>query len=202
MPIFRRSRASPAPLLNVHLNARLQPMHRLQFEDPLEDLLARSFPSTRITGGGTLMSVDRRILSCDIELTLGDPAHDVMVGVARLLAAAGAPVGSFARFGTGDPLAFGDQEGLIVRLTPALQPEFLDNDVPLSAEFEGLMQRISTALGDAGIVRSWHMRDDDSEIFVYGPSASALRAVITHLDEDLLAHAEFEPFALRGAPQP
>ena len=47
-----------AAILEVRINARLQPVHRGdRYEDPLAFLLERSFPGSAVTGGGTLVSL-------------------------------------------------------------------------------------------------------------------------------------------------
>jgi hypothetical protein len=195
MSLFRR-RASPArAVIVLHLNARLQPMHRGALEDGLQKSLTATFPSSNVVGGGTLLSPEHRILSCDIELGLGDPAVAVGQHSAAFLERAGAPVGSWWKFGDGEPVPFGQLEAVALRITPALQPEFLDNGVPSSTELEGLIGRLTEVLGNAGSVVSWDMCDSDTEIFVHGASALVIRSKVQSLGDTLRQTVEFEEFA-------
>ena len=77
-----------AAILEVRINARLQPVHRGdRYEDPLAFLLERSFPGSAVTGGGTLVSGDGEPLSCAIEATVvGDRTYLGRTRVDRLQA--------------------------------------------------------------------------------------------------------------------
>lgn len=71
MGLFSRRKADvTAPVVAlVHLNSRLQPMHRGSvFEDPLDELLEKHAPGSGIVGGGTALSPEGGPLSCDSEV--------------------------------------------------------------------------------------------------------------------------------------
>ena len=99
----RRSTPVAAAVAAIHLNARLQPMHRGDvFEDPRDELLAEHAPGSRVVGGGTEFTPQTGPLSCDTEVELtGDPEQTLRL-VMDILEHLGAPVGSWAQICRGD----------------------------------------------------------------------------------------------------
>lgn len=67
--------------LTLNLNSRLQPMHRHDLEDALQEILEKG-KLGEVTGGGTLQRQTGEIVSCDIEIHLNDDKQD---GVNRLV---------------------------------------------------------------------------------------------------------------------
>ena len=61
--------------LTLNLNSRLQPMHRHDLEDALQEILEKG-KLGEVTGGGTLQSPHGEIVSCDIEIHLNDDKQD------------------------------------------------------------------------------------------------------------------------------
>ena len=55
--------------LTLNLNSRLQPMHRHDLEDALQEILEKG-KLGEVTGGGTLQRQTGEIVSCDIEIHL------------------------------------------------------------------------------------------------------------------------------------
>jgi hypothetical protein len=198
MSIFsRKPKAHQAVFLVLHLNARLQPMHRGALEDLLDAELARGQFSSRVGGGGTLTTAEGQLLSCDIELELMDPIQDIVPIATNLLERAGAPIGSWAGLTEEKSEPFGKMEAVSLRITPALTAEFLDNEVPLSTELSDLMLGINELLRADGFVASWHMRDEATEIFVHGPSARIIEQKIRAAENLGLREFQFEQYATR-----
>ena len=83
------------------MNAILQPMHRFDIEDELNDILAEK-EIAEVTGGGTFQDDDGRITGCDLELELSDRSARTFRAVASTIKKYGVPNGS--------TLAFGDKQ--------------------------------------------------------------------------------------------
>lgn len=85
--------------LTIHLNAKLQPMHRHDLEDAISEALEALGVKADITGGGTAREKNGEIASCDIELQLADDtmngdATDSVSQIRGMMEAMLAPVGS------------------------------------------------------------------------------------------------------------
>ena len=61
--------------LTLNLNSRLQPMHRHDLEDALQEILEKG-KLGEVTGGGTLQRQTGEIVSCDIEIHLNGGAYE------------------------------------------------------------------------------------------------------------------------------
>ena len=62
--------------LVLHLNSRLQPMHRFEIEDALTEIFESNNNVGKITGGGTAMFPSGEIESCDIEIEFSNMSED------------------------------------------------------------------------------------------------------------------------------
>jgi len=80
--------------------------------DPLDQALERDDRGSSVVGGGTLVGDDHEVVSCDIEVSLANDARKGMRIVIDALERLGAPAGSTARLDGGDPVAFGDLQGV------------------------------------------------------------------------------------------
>ena len=168
------------PHVDVHLNARLQPMHRGErYEEPLEPVLARLAPGSEVVGGGTLTSEEGEPLSCDIELHLTDDGMAHATELIRALESLGAPRGSTWSVGDGTPVPFGTSEGVAVYLNGTDLPDevYRDNDV------NDLISQLLDRVGDEGDLHSWWEGPHESALYLYGRSA----AVIKDRGADVLA---------------
>jgi hypothetical protein len=167
-----------AALLEVRLNARLQPVHRGdRYEDPLAFLLERSFPGSGVIGGGTLVSGDGEPLSCAIEAhVVGD--HDVVArAVIDLLEAQGAPRGSSLAIDHGDAQFFGTTDGLALYLDGVGLPAevYANNDV------NELLDRLHIALAETGSLQSFWEGPTETALYLYGPSVAAMGEALAEL---------------------
>ena len=80
--------------LTLNLNSRLQPMHRHDLEDALQEILEKG-KLGEVTGGGTLQSPQTgEIVSCDIEIHLNDDKQDSVNRLVELMNIIGIPKGS------------------------------------------------------------------------------------------------------------
>ena len=175
MGLFSRFRKLRGYALTVQLNARLQPMHRgARFEDPLAVALERV--GGAVTGGGSALDDLSRILSCTIDVVIGEDYPDESLDtLIRSLESLSAPRGS--RIELGDEVReFGVIEGIAIRMPP-LEVDYENDDyIPCSHELDTVMASVTTALADAGEIWSWRLNGSDAEIYVYGASRETIRA--------------------------
>ena len=81
--------------LTIHLNAKLQPMHRHDLEDAISEALEALGVKAEITGGGTAQEQNGEISSCDMELEVDtDNIDNSITKIIGIMEAMLAPVGS------------------------------------------------------------------------------------------------------------
>ncbi len=168
----------PGALLEVRINARVQPVHRGdRYEDPLAFLLERSFPGSAVTGGGTLVSGDGEPLTCAIEADVVGDHGEIADAVITLLEAQGAPRGSSLAVERGDARFFGSTEGLALYLdgTGLAPAVYAENDVNI------LLDHLHIALAEVGSLQSFWEGPTDTALYLYGPSADAMREALADL---------------------
>lgn len=181
MSLFSRRKTAPEkPVVAlVHLNARLQPKHRGSvFEDPLEELLAKHAPGSKVVGGGTEFSPETGPLSCDTEVELtGDPEQTLRV-VIDILEHLGAPVGSWAQIDDGeqvsDQLSFGVTHGLAL----SLDGTSLSDEVYQNNDINELIGDLTSELGDDGELQSWWEGSERTVLYFYARDVDRLRLVL------------------------
>jgi hypothetical protein len=158
--------------LFITLNARLRPLDRGdRYEDPLQEVLDAQAPGSQVTGGGTLLTADREPALSDIDLDVeGDPAavRDLVVAT---LEAAGAPRGSRAQLGEGEPITFGVTEGLAVYLNGTDLPD----EVYANSDINELIAALLERLGPDGDMQSYWEGPRETALYLYGrrPTACA-----------------------------
>ena len=164
--------------LRVHLNARLQPKHRHRLEDLLQAALLQRAPGFGVDGGGTLLSADGEPLSCDIEVDAeaGDtPTADAVAAAIEVLNSHGAPRGSYAVPDDGERLAIGTTDGLGLYLNGTDLPgHFYAASNP-----DELISLLSGRLRSEGSVVSYWQGPTETALYLYGPSASRMRELIS-----------------------
>ncbi|MFC6237625.1 hypothetical protein [Longivirga aurantiaca] len=168
----------PAALLEVRINARVQPVHRGdRYEDPLAFLLERDFPGSAVTGGGTLVSGDGEPLSCAIDADVVGDRTAIADAVVELLEAQGAPRGSSLAIDHDDARFFGSTDGLALYLDgTGLPPE-----VYAAHDINELLDRIHIALGETGALQSYWEGPADTALYMYGPSVAAMGEALADL---------------------
>ncbi|MGD9956458.1 MAG: hypothetical protein AB7O74_07145 [Candidatus Nanopelagicales bacterium] len=167
-----------AALLEVRINARLQPVHRGdRYEDPLAFLLEREFPGSAVTGGGTLVSGDGEPLSCAIDAHVVGDAEAIAAAVIELLEAQGAPRGSSLAIDHDDARFFGQNDGLALYLDGVGLPD----EVYAANDINELLDRIHIALAGTGSLQSFWEGPTVTALYLYGPSVAAMGEALTDL---------------------
>lgn len=168
--MFKRKRGRTVTI-DVHLNARMRPMDRGdRFEDPLDELLQAQQPAGRVTGGGTMISAEAEPLWCDIEVEWsGEPDVGVDL-IVSALTRAGAPQGSRLTVDDGDPISFGEFEGVGLYLNGTDLPD----EVYASSDVNDLIGLLLEALGPDGDMYSYWEGPTETALYLYGPSAAVI----------------------------
>lgn len=164
----------------AQLNARLQPLDRGDiFEDPLDDTL-QDMGLGEVTGGGTLQSNEGWVQQCDIEMDLPEADPETLRKIADRLEALGAPKGSKLLVEeTGTEMPFGKSEGLAIYLNGT----DLDDWVYQNSDVNHVIAELDRLLGTAGRYCSYWDGPTETALYIYGPSAEAMRELILPLIE-------------------
>lgn len=181
---FWRRRSST--LIVLSLNASLQPIHRAEwFGDFIEDLLRRTSPGSKVTGGGSLLSEQREILRSDIEMRVSGEARAVLDDVIQAITEhRRVPRGSYASV-KGERIEFGNSAGVAVRMVPAPEIDASYDSVPGNEKFVNALARANSILGASGAAYSWMIRDHRASAYFSGDSAEEMGgAAISALSRD------------------
>ena len=158
--------------INVKLNARLQPEHRLQlFEDPLEAMLEAAGVG-EIMGGGTALTEEGEVEYGDLEIQLHDAA--ALPTVIELLEQLGAPKGSLIQREGEPDVSFGITEGLGLYLNGTDLPD----EVYQNSDVNELIDRLGDSLGDRGSMYSYWEGPTETALYFYGPSADEMKRLM------------------------
>jgi len=157
--------------LTINLNAKLQPMHRHDLEDALQETLKRLELETEITGGGTSQESNGEITSCDIELQLADNSDENIKKIIGIMEAMLAPIGSKLIIHPKDEnteikkIPFGIQQGLGLYLNG----KDLDEEVYKNCDVNFVYQEIERLLGDfkTGHIASYS-EGEETSLYLYG----------------------------------
>jgi len=161
--------------INVKLNARLQPEHRLQlFEDPLEAMLEAAGVG-EIMGGGTALTEEGEVEYGDLEIQLHDAA--ALPTVIELLEQLGAPKGSLIQREGEPDVSFGITEGLGLYLNGTDLPDEVYEQCDSNYVFDQIVERID----GHGEVCSWWQGPSETALYLYGASFETLRERIAEL---------------------
>ncbi len=159
--------------ITIHLNARLQPKHRHDIEDSLQEILNGLELKTKVTGGGTSQEPNGEIASCDIELNLTDASDDNIEQIIGVIEAMLAPKGSYLSISQEGhdaetkKVAFGIHQGLGLYLNG----KDLDDEVYENCDVNHVYQEIERLLGDfkTGHIASY-WEGEETSLYLYGES--------------------------------
>lgn len=153
------------------LNARLQPVQRVErYDDPLHEFLqARSAGS--VEGGGTLLAEDGEVESADVEIELHDP--DQLELLAQAFELLGAPRGSMLQAGD-RTLPLGRLEGLGLYLNGTDLPA----EVYGASDVNQVIATLEELLGHAGELHGWWEGPRETALYFYGSSYDAMAELL------------------------
>ena len=152
----------------LHLNERLQPIHRADIEDCLQDAL-EEFSFGEVTGGGTLMAKNGEISSCDIDIDFSGNDEDFkrfLDFINDLTIAKGSALEK-----DGQKIPVGRFEGMGIYLSTNLPDEVYKN-----SDVNELIAKLNTAIGETGVLRSWRELNEFTALYYYGSSFEEMKS--------------------------
>lgn len=162
-------------LAYIHLNSRLQPVHRVSvFEDPLDKFLAINATGSEVVGGGTEFSPETGPLSCDTEVSLTGNPQETFRLVIDVVEGLGAPIGSWAVLGDGKRVAFGTTRGFALVLNGTSLP----NEIYANNDVNDVIAGLEAELGDDGQLHSWWEGAENTALYYYGRDGNRLRSIL------------------------
>jgi hypothetical protein len=161
-------------VLIARLNARLQPIDRGYFEDPLDDAL-RAAALGEVTGGGTQLADEPAgIAFCDIEIAAKRDDDEVVAFVIARLEDLGAPKGSRLLLGDQREKAFGRNEGLALFVNGVDLP----TEVYERCDINHVISECERLMAGRGAFRSYWRGRRETGLYFYGPSFAEMKAAI------------------------
>lgn len=175
----RDEESAKAESLTAQLNARLMPIDRGDFEDPLDEFL-KERSLGEVTGGGTQLTDEPAgIAYCDIDISLDDPSDANIAAVLGCLEDLGAPKGSKLHLANREPIPFGVSEGLALFLDGVNLPDAVYETCDVNQLIELANERL--APGGAGRFYSNWNGSEETGLYFYGPSFEAMRTALEPL---------------------
>lgn len=168
------------PTHRVHLPARVQPVHRGDwYEDPIEDELAAEGISLSVTGSRTMVDDDVRVEGTELFVRTKDERF--VAAAVDVLERQAAPSGSYVEdLRTGQRTPFGTCAVVVARLHAAVPVDAVfdraDGNTVLMAAIEAMRDELATTRG--GVVPSWHVLPETTDVVLHGPDADALVAFV------------------------
>ena len=157
--------------LTIELNAKLQPMHRVQlFEEPLEKVLLQA-SAGELIGGGTLQSATGEIEKCDIILDANDEWVEKMLTYLRGIRII--PQGSRVICNQ-EIIPIGKAESLAIYLNGTDLP----TEVYQSNDVNELISGLQDALGEKCFMFSWWEGQKETALYFYGEKYSELYGAV------------------------
>ena len=173
------SSATPPPqggaMVIARLNARAQPLDRLEvFEHPLDQLL-QATGTGMVTGGGTMLGDEGEIAFCDLELSVPEASDAVLGTIRKALEGVGAPKGSKLIWNDGaNELDLGVAEGLAVYLNGTDLPDEVYEQSDVNVVYEELDRLVAS---EGRVVSHWE-GPRETALYLYGRCADSMLAKI------------------------
>ena len=163
--------------ITLNLNARLQPMHRGDLEDALDELLDKSDIGF-VDGGGTLTSPSGEVKSCDIELELDDGSEETIAKLEKIIEDIGVPKGSKLLWtvpcGEKTERPVGRLEGMALYLNGTDLPE----EVYENSDINYVIEQLESRMDGIGRLYSWWEGSENTALYFYGQSYEKMSAAI------------------------
>ncbi|MGY3127201.1 hypothetical protein ACVWW9_000700 [Agrococcus sp. UYP33] len=165
--------------VSVRLNLPLEPMHR---GDWYEDALIRRFKEqrrgNRMTGGGTELDADRRIVAAVVDVALVDPVDDELDDLIDLLVEQCAPRGSSLSMLGRAKVEFGECGVLALHLPAAAPPDVRYEHVPCTYAAMDFMEQLPDAADGVFVVQTWWSDADGTTVYISAPDLERARAIV------------------------
>ena len=159
-------------ILTLKLNARLQPIHRYELEDALQEILEKEHMG-EVTGGGTAQNADGEVAYCDIEIHLLNDKLDGEKWLAGLLNHIGIPKGSVLQ-GLEPEIEVGTLEGLAYYSNSVDLPD----EVYKTCDINYVIEQMELAMDGIGRMYSYWEGAASTALYFYGSSFSTMKQKI------------------------
>ncbi|MBN1428008.1 MAG: hypothetical protein JXB07_06455 [Anaerolineae bacterium] len=179
----------------AQINARVQPIDRGdRYEDPLQEALEEK-GFGEVTGGGTMLSANKEIAYCGIDLDL-DNLEQSIPFVCKILTQCGAPKGSKLQVevnGEQQEIPFGILEGLAIYLNGSDLPD----EVYQTCDINHVYEEINRLLGERGEIQGYWKGPTETALYLYGYSVAEMKQLIEAFMSEypLCEKARFETIA-------
>lgn len=177
--LFKKKKKDSEPqFIVVTINARIQPMHRLEiYEEPLDEILARNSVG-EVSGGGTLLSETGEVEYCDVEIQVTNSSNEVVDLIKTSLEKMGVPKGSTIKVeATEKEIQFGSLEGLALYLNGT----DLDDEVYANSDSNHVYSELDRLTQGIGNVYSYWQGPTETAFYLYGTSFSQMKSKIAEL---------------------
>ena len=173
---YKQKKQEKSVFVLLHLNARLQPVHRVEFfEEVLEELIAK-YKLGQFMGGGTLQSASGEIVSCDVEMMIRKDKLEQFLTFLHEMD--NIPKGSTMIVGN-EEREIGFAEGLALYLNGTeLPPEIYEN-----CDINYLIELLEDALEDLVQAFSYWEGNRDTALYYYGSSYEEIKEKIMPIVE-------------------
>lgn len=158
--------------LILNLNSRLQPMHRHDLEDALQEILEKE-DLGEVTGGGTLQNPQTgEVVSCDIEINLNEDAQECINRLVKIINGIGIPKGSALLCMAPEiKIEVGTLEGLAYYGNGTE----LSDEVYESCDINHVIQQLESALEGIGGFYSYWEGNEWTALYFYGISFEEMK---------------------------
>lgn len=161
--------------LILKLNARLQPKHRFDLEDELQEVLAKE-QMGEVTGGGTLLNQKLgEITSCDIEIYLDDGNKDNINRLIKHITQLGVPKGSV--LSCAEP-EFKVEVGTLEGLAYYSNGTELPKEVYENCDINFVIDQMNEAMEGIGHLYSYWEASEWIALYFYGTSFAEMKQKI------------------------
>ncbi|RZP53935.1 hypothetical protein [Vibrio vulnificus] len=162
----------------VTINARIQPMHRVEiYEDLLDEVLSKNSIG-EVSGGGTLQSQSGEIEHCDVEIQVNNSNEETVEVIRASLEKLGVPKGSKLKVeATNSEIEFGTLEGLAIYLNGT----DLDSEVYESSDSNYVYSELERLTQGIGKVYSYWQGPKETAFYLYGTSFAQMKSQISGL---------------------
>ncbi|WP_333004955.1 hypothetical protein [Vibrio coralliilyticus] len=179
--LFKKKESRPETepeYIVVTINARIQPMHRVEiYEDLLNEVLSKNSIG-EVSGGGTLQSQSGEIEHCDVEIQVNNSNEETVEVIRASLEKLGVPKGSKLKVeATNSEIEFGTLEGLAIYLNGT----DLDSEVYENSDSNYVYSELDRLTQGIGKVYSYWQGPKEAAFYLYGTSFTQMKSQISGL---------------------
>ena len=163
--------------VTLNINARLQPMHRHDLEDELDDRLAAQKLGF-VDGGGTMMMASGEVKDCDIEITLADGKDETIEELMSIIEDIGVPKGSKLLWSADADERSERPVGRLEGMALYLNGTELPKEVYESCDINYAIEQLESRMDGVGRFYSWWEGPQNTALYFYGQSYDKMLAAV------------------------